>query len=76
VSDVNGAKWVGGFVRCTAGGAFQGRVVAGFSSMTGGYETWVVFGIVLLYTDSVGRFLFFAEFSMVAVTLAVTAVGG
>jgi hypothetical protein len=35
----------------------------------------VVFGAVLLYADSVGRFLCFAEFGVVAITLAVMVVG-
>jgi hypothetical protein len=75
VLDANGAKWVGGFVRCSTGGAFQGRVVAGFSSTTGGDEIEVVFGAVLLCADGAGGFLLFAEFGVVAITLAVTAVG-
>jgi hypothetical protein len=74
VSNAFGAKWVGSFVRCSAGGAFQGRVGAGFSGAIGGDQTEVVFGIVLLHTDGTGRFFFFAEFSVVAVTLTVTAV--
>jgi hypothetical protein len=76
VSNAFGAKWVGTFGRCSAGGAFQGRVGAGFTGATGGDRTEVVFGVVLLRADGTGRFLFFAEFSVVAVTLAVTAVGG
>jgi hypothetical protein len=75
VPDANGAKWVGGFVRCSVRGAFQGRVVAGFSGATGGDETEVVFGVMLLCADSAGGFLLFAEFGVVAITLAVTAVG-
>jgi hypothetical protein len=39
VLDANGAKWVGGFVRCSTGGAFQGRVVTGSSGVTGGDKT-------------------------------------
>jgi hypothetical protein len=74
VLDAFGAKWVGSFVRCSTGGAFQGRVGAGFSGATGRDRTEVVFGVVLLRTDGTGRFFFFAEFSVVAVTLAVTAV--
>jgi hypothetical protein len=50
-------------------------VVAGFSGMTGGDGTLVVFGVVLLYADSTGGFLLFAEFGVVAITLAVMAVG-
>jgi hypothetical protein len=73
VRDANGAKWVGGFVRCSTGGAFQRRVVAGFSGATGGDETQVVFGAVLLCADGAGGFLLFAEFGVVAITLAVMA---
>jgi hypothetical protein len=75
VFDVHGAEWVGGFVRCTAGGAFQGRVGAGFSGATGGDRTEVVFGAVLLCAYSAGRFLRFAELGVVTITLTVTAVG-
>jgi hypothetical protein len=75
VFDVHGAEWVGGFVRCTAGGTFLGRVGAGFSGMTGGDRTEVVFGAVLLCADGAGRFLRFAEFCVVTITLTVTAVG-
>jgi hypothetical protein len=75
VLDMNGAKWVSSFVRCSAGGAFQGRVVVGFSSTTGGDKMEVVFGIVLLCTDGTGGFLHFAEFGVVAITLIVMAVG-
>jgi hypothetical protein len=35
----------------------------------------VAFGIVLLCADSAGGFLLFVEFGVVAITLAVTAVG-
>jgi hypothetical protein len=75
VPDANGAKWVGGFVRCSTGGTFQGRVGAGLSGATGGDRTEVVFGAVLLCADGAGRFLRFAEFGVVTVTLTVTAVG-
>jgi hypothetical protein len=75
VLDANGAKWIGSFVRCSAGGAFQGRVGAGFSGATGGDQTEVVFGAVLLCADGAGGFILFAEFSVVAVPLAVAAVG-
>jgi hypothetical protein len=50
-------------------------VVIGFSCTTGGDKTQMVFGVVLLHADSTGRFLLFAEFGVVAITLAVTAVG-
>jgi hypothetical protein len=50
-------------------------VVAGFSGTTGGDETEVVCGAVLLCANGTGRFLLFAEFSVVAITLAVMAVG-
>jgi hypothetical protein len=75
VSDANRAKRVGSFVRCSAGGAFQGRVGAGFSGATDGDRTEVVFGAVLLCANGTGRFLRFAELGVVAVTLTVTAVG-
>jgi hypothetical protein len=75
VSNAFRAKCVGSFVRCSAGGAFQGRVGAGFSGATGGDRTEVVFGAVLLCADGAGRFLRFAELGVVAVTLTVTAVG-
>jgi hypothetical protein len=75
VFDTNRATWVGGFVRCSTGDAFQGRVVAGVSGTTGGDKTEVVFGTVLLCADHAGGFLLFAECGMVAITLAVTAVG-
>jgi hypothetical protein len=75
VRDANRAKWVGGFVRCSTGGAFQGRVVARFSGTAGGDEIQVVFGVVLLCADGAGGFLLFAEFGVVAITLAVMAVG-
>jgi hypothetical protein len=75
VPDVFGTEWVGGFVGCTTGGTFQGRVGAGFSGATGGNEREVVFGAVLLCADGADRFLRFAEFGVVAITLTVTAVG-
>jgi hypothetical protein len=75
VFDMDGAKWIGGFVRYSAGGTFQGRVVAGFSGVTGGDQTEVVFGAVLLCADGIGRFLHFAELGVVTITLIVTAVG-
>jgi hypothetical protein len=75
VLDTNGAKWIGSFVRCSAGGAFQGRVGVGFSGMTGGDRIEVVFSTVLLCADGTGGFILFAEFSVVAVPLAVAAVG-
>jgi hypothetical protein len=75
VFDADGAKWVGSFVRCSTGGAFQGRVCAGFSGATGGDRTEVVFGAVLLCADGAGRFLRFAELGVVTITLTVTAVG-
>jgi hypothetical protein len=71
VFDAHGAEWVGGFVRCTAGGTFQGRVGAA----TGGDRTEVVFGAVLLCADGAGRFLRFAELGVVPITLTVMAVG-
>jgi hypothetical protein len=76
VPDAFGTEWVGSFVGCTTGGTFQGRVGTGFSGATGGDETDVVFGAMLLCTDGADRFLRFAEFGVVAVTLTVTAVGG
>jgi hypothetical protein len=75
VLDANRAKWVSSFVRCSAGGTFQVRVGAGFSSMTGRDRIWVVFGIVLLRTDGTGGFFLCAEFGVVSITLAVMAVG-
>jgi hypothetical protein len=75
VLDANGAKWISGFVRCSTGSAFQGRVGTGFSSTTGGDKTGVVFGAVLLCAYGAGWFFLFAEFGVVAITLAVTAVG-
>jgi hypothetical protein len=75
VFDAHGAEWVGGFVRCTAGGTFQGRVGAGSSGATGGDRTEVVFGAVLLCADGAGRFLRFAELGVMTITLTVTAVG-
>jgi hypothetical protein len=75
VSNAFGAKWVGSFVRCSAGGAFQGRVGAGFPGATGEDRTGVVFGVVLLCADGAGRFLRFAELGVVTITLTVTAVG-
>jgi hypothetical protein len=75
VSDVDRAKWIGSFVRCSAGGAFQGRVGAGLSGATGGDRTEVVFGAVLLCADSAGRFLRFAELGVLTITLTVMAVG-
>jgi hypothetical protein len=75
VFDANGAKWIGGFVRCSVGSAFQGRVVAGFSGATGGDKTRVVFRAVLLSIDGTGGFFLFAEFGVVSITLAVMAVG-
>jgi hypothetical protein len=75
VLDANGAKLIGSFVRCSAGGALQGRVGAGFSGATGGDRTEVVFGAVLLCADGAGRLLRFAELGVVAVTLTITAVG-
>jgi hypothetical protein len=76
VPDVFRTKWVGSFVGYTAAGTFQGRVGTGFSSVIGRDKTEVVFGVMLLCADGAGGFLFFAEFSVVAVTLAVIAVGG
>jgi hypothetical protein len=75
VLDANGAKWVSGFVRCSTGGTFQGRVGTGFSGATGGDETGVVFGAVLLCAYGAGWFFLIAEFGVVAITLAVMAVG-
>jgi hypothetical protein len=75
VLDANRAKWVGSFVRCSTGGAFQGRMVAGFSGEARGDQTWVVFGAVLLCADGADGFFLFAEFGVVSITLAVTAVG-
>jgi hypothetical protein len=62
-------------VRCPTGGAFQGRVGTGVAGSTSGDQTRVVLRAMLLGTDSAGRFLRFAEFGVVAVTLTVTAVG-
>jgi hypothetical protein len=75
VSDVFGAKWVGCFVRCAAGGAFQGWVGAGVAGSTSGDRTKVVLRAMLLGADGAGGFLRFAEFGVVAITLTVTAVG-
>jgi hypothetical protein len=75
VFDAHGAEWVSGFVRCTAGGTFQERVGAGFSGATGGHQTEVVFGAVLLCADGIGRFLRFAELGVVTITLTVMVVG-
>jgi hypothetical protein len=72
----NGAKGVGGFVRCSTGSIFQGKVVAGFSSMIRGNWALMVLCAVLLYTNSIGGFLHFAEFGVVAITLTVMALGG
>jgi hypothetical protein len=75
VLHINGAKWVSGLVRCSTSSAFQARVGTGFSSMVGGDEIGVVFGAVLLCTYSAGWFFLFTEFGVVAITLAVMAVG-
>jgi hypothetical protein len=75
VLDANRARWIGSFVRCSAGSAFQGRVGAGFSGATGGDRTEVVFGVVVLCADSAGRFFLFTEFGVVAITLTVMAMG-
>jgi hypothetical protein len=75
VPDAFGTKWIGCFVRCTTGSTFQRRVGAGFFGATGGDETEVVFGAVLLGADSAGGFLRFAEFGVVAITLTVMAMG-
>jgi hypothetical protein len=50
-------------------------VVAGFSAMVGKHRIEIVFGVVLLYTYSAGRIFCFAESGVVAITLAVMAVG-
>jgi hypothetical protein len=50
-------------------------VSAGVASSTSGDRTEVVLGAMLLGADSAGRFLRFAEFGVVAITLTVTAVG-
>jgi hypothetical protein len=75
VPNTFGAKWVGCFVRCTAGGAFQRWVGAGFAGSTSGDRTKVVLRAMLLGADSAGGFRRFAEVGMVAVTLTVMAVG-
>jgi hypothetical protein len=75
VFDAHGAKWVSGFVRCTTGSTFQGRVGVRFSSATGQDRTEVVFGAVLLCADGAGRFLRFAELGVVTITFTVMAVG-
>jgi hypothetical protein len=75
VFDAYVAEWVSGFVRCTVGGTFQGRVGAGFCGMTGGDQTGVVFSAMLLCADGAGRFLRFAKFHVVPITLTVTAMG-
>jgi hypothetical protein len=74
VLDVDRAKWVSGFVRCSTGSVFQGQMVAGFSGMAGGDKTRVVFGAVLLCADGTGGFFLFAESGVVSITLAVAAV--
>jgi hypothetical protein len=75
VSNAFWAKWVRCFVRCTTGTTFQRRVGAGIAGLTSWDCAKVVVGAVLLGTDSTCGFLRFAEFGVVAVTLAVTAVG-
>jgi hypothetical protein len=75
VSDAFGAKWVSCFMRCATGSAFQGWVGAGVAGSTSGNRIKVVLCAVLLGTDSAGRFLRFAEFGVVAITITVMAVG-
>jgi hypothetical protein len=75
VSDAFGAKSVSSFVRCATDSTFQRWMGTGFSGATGGDRTEVVFGAVLLCADGTGRFLHFAELGVVAIPLAVIAVG-
>ena len=74
--DPYGAKGVGCWVSSTAQGAFHRWVGAGFSCAAGGDRALVVLGVVWLGADSASGFLRFAERGVVAVNLAVPALGG
>jgi hypothetical protein len=56
VPDAFGTKWVGCFVRCAVGGAFQGWVGIGVSGLTSGDRTKVVLRTMLLGADSASGF--------------------
>jgi hypothetical protein len=75
VLDMHRAKRISSFVRCSAGSIFQGRVGIGFTGATSGDSIEIVFGSVLLYADSAGRFVYLAELGVVTITLIVIAVG-
>lgn len=74
--DPYGAKRVGCWVSSTAKSAFHRWVGAGLSGATGGDRALVVLGAVWLGADGAGGFLRFAEGGVVAVNLAVAALGG
>jgi hypothetical protein len=75
VLDAFRTKWVYCFVRYTTGSIFQRWVSTGFAGSTSGDCIKVVLCAILLGADSAGRFLYFAEFGVVAITLTVIAVG-
>jgi hypothetical protein len=62
-------------VRCAIGSTFQMCIGIGVAGLTGRDQAKVVLCAMLLGTDSIGEFLCLTEFGVVAITLAVMAVG-